>query len=439
MEPRRVVSSAYSLIVLADVSVDQRGCVTAGGRCTWIGNLDFEGVGCAGGSQVLDGRGEVVWTPPGTVTKAFHARAGDNSFIAGHGERQHIGSVKVEAGAVEVILDLTAQGAIGGSGDKETEIAETARDVDPAVAGPLCRAARRRSITDGDGDGGGGGGVTGGIASDGGERVRTVGSGGGIPTRRIRRGRTLGTEIDAVEVELNADNTDIVGGGRGSRDRSRSGCASRRAGDRDSGWCRIRWRSIIHGDGDGGGGGAVAGGIASDGGERVRTAGSSGGIPIRRIRRGRILGAQIDAVEFELNAADSDIVRSCRCRRDCPGNSGAVRRAGDGDSRWRGIRRRSIIHGDSHRRGGGAVACGIAGDGGERVRTIGSARGIPARRIGRGRILCTQIDAVEFELKANDTHVVGSSGRNSDRGRNRGPIGRATDRYCRRCRIGRRS
>src|SRR2546425_13120888 len=133
MEPRRVVSSAYSLIVLTDVSVDQRGCVTAGGRCTWIGNLDFEGVGCAGGSQVLDGRGEVVWTAPGTVTKAFHARAGDHSLIAGHGERQHIGSVKVEAGGVEVILELSAQGAIGGSGAKETEVAEAARDVDPAA------------------------------------------------------------------------------------------------------------------------------------------------------------------------------------------------------------------------------------------------------------------------------------------------------------------
>src|SRR5436309_12791572 len=155
MEPRRVVSSAYSLIVLTDVSGDQRGCVTPGGGCAGIGNLDFERVGSAGRSQVLDGRGEVVWAAPGTVTKAFHACSGDNSFITGHGELHHIVSVKVYAGGVVVILNLSAQGAIGGAGDKETEVAEAARDVDPAVAGPLCRAGRRRTITHGDGNGGG--------------------------------------------------------------------------------------------------------------------------------------------------------------------------------------------------------------------------------------------------------------------------------------------
>src|SRR5207244_2109225 len=233
LEPRRIVSSAYSLIVLTNVSVDQRGCVTAGGGCAGIGNLDFEGVGSAGRSQVLDGRREVVWAAPGAVAQTFHAGAGENGLITGDGEGQHIGSVKVEAGAVEVILDLTAQGAIGGSGDKETEIAETARDVDPAAAGPLCGAARRRSITDGDG-GGGGGGVTGGIASDGGERVRTVGSGGGIPRGRIGRGRILGTQIDAVEFVLNTDDSDIVRSCRCRRDRARNGRAVRRTGDGDS-------------------------------------------------------------------------------------------------------------------------------------------------------------------------------------------------------------
>src|SRR6266481_7596869 len=218
MEPRRVVSSAYSLIVLADVSVDQRGCVTAGGRCTWIGNLDFEGVGCAGGSQVLDGRGEVVWTPPGTVTKAFHARAGEHSLIAGHGERQHIGSVKVEAGAVEVILELTAQGAIGGAGDKETEIAETARDVDPAAAGPLCGPSGR--VRHGHRDWGRGRLVAGGISSDGCERVRAIRDSGRVPRCRIWRGRILGSIICAVEFELNANHCHVVGSGGRSRNRA---------------------------------------------------------------------------------------------------------------------------------------------------------------------------------------------------------------------------
>src|SRR2546425_775765 len=257
MEPRRVVSSAYSLIVLTDVSVDQRGCVTAGGRCTWIGNLDFEGVGCAGGSQVLDGRGEVVWTPPGTVTKAFHALAGDNSFIAGHGERQHIGSVKVEAGGVVVILNLSAQGAIGGAGDKETEIAETARDVDPAAAGPLCGAARRGSITHGDSHRRGSGAVACGIASDGGEGVRAIGSGGGVPVCRIGRGRIFGTEIDAVELELNTGDTDVVGSVRRKGDRDETGRARSRTLDRHRRRRGIRRGSIIHGDSHRRGGGAV--------------------------------------------------------------------------------------------------------------------------------------------------------------------------------------
>src|SRR2546426_678659 len=248
MEPRRVVSSAYSLIVLTDVSVDQRGCVTAGGGCAGIGNLDFERVGSAGGSQVLDGRGEVVWAAPGAVAETFHAGAGDNGLITGDGERQR-GSVKVEAGAVEVILDLTAHGAIGGSGDKETEIAEAARDVDPAAAGPLCGAGRRRSITHGDGDGGGGGGGAGGIASDGRERGRTGGRSGGISIRRIRRGRILGTQIDAVEFVLNTNDSDIVRSSRRGCDRPRDSGAVRRAGDGDGGWRRIG-RGVIHGHRD---------------------------------------------------------------------------------------------------------------------------------------------------------------------------------------------
>src|SRR5437867_7036379 len=182
MEPRRVVSSAYSLIVLTDVSGDQRGCVTPGGGCAGIGNLDFERVGSAGRSQVLDGRGEVVWAAPGTVTKAFHACAGDNSFITGHGERQHIGSVKVEAGGVVVILNLSAQGAIGGAGDKETEVAEAARDVDPAAARPLCGPSGR--VRHGHRDWGRGRLIAGGISSDGCERVRAIRDSGRVPRRR---------------------------------------------------------------------------------------------------------------------------------------------------------------------------------------------------------------------------------------------------------------
>src|SRR3989344_1185183 len=69
----------------------------------------------------------------------------------------------------------------------------------------------------GDGDGGGVGGVVaGGVAGDGGEGVRAVNDGGGVPGDAVRGGGVLGALVGAVDLELDADEVGVGGGGRGS-------------------------------------------------------------------------------------------------------------------------------------------------------------------------------------------------------------------------------
>src|SRR5437867_1982367 len=122
-----------------------------------------------------------------------------------------------------------------------------------------------RSIVHGHGDGGGGGLVSSRISSDGGQRVRTVRGRGRIPGRGIGRCRVLSSQVGAVELELNAGDSHVIGSGGGNRDRGGHGGTASRTRDRDCGWRRIGWGGIVHGHRDGGGGGLVSSRISSDG------------------------------------------------------------------------------------------------------------------------------------------------------------------------------
>src|SRR5439155_936019 len=134
--------------------------------------------------------------------------------------------------------------------------------------GELGDGKRGCGLGDGDGHGGRGGGVAGRIAGDGGEGVGAVGGGSGIPGDGIGGGGVLGADVHAVKLELDADNTDVIG--RRGRDRDGGGDGGARGwgGDGD---CR---RGGVIADvadvyGHGGGGGDVAGGVVGLGAQAV--------------------------------------------------------------------------------------------------------------------------------------------------------------------------
>ena len=75
----------------------------------------------------------------------------------------------------------------------------------------------------------------------------------------------------------------------------------------------------------------IASGVASDGAEGVDTEGSGGGIPNERIRGSGEFGAEVYAIEKELNAGDGDVVGGVGGESDIAGDGGVVERVGDGD------------------------------------------------------------------------------------------------------------
>src|SRR5207237_9640368 len=100
----------------------------------------------------------------------------------------------------------------------------------------------------------------------------------------------------ATEVELRANDADVVGCRGGGRPHAGDGRAGGRRGDGYRGRCAV----VGHGHADGRGGRTIAGSIAGNGGERVGAIGRGGRRPRHGVRRGRGFGAEIGAIEFEL-------------------------------------------------------------------------------------------------------------------------------------------
>ena len=96
------------------------------------------------------------------------------------------------------------------------------------------------------------------------------------------------------------------------------------------------WAYIVHGDRDGGGGFCIARRIAGDRREGIRPIRHGGGIPAGAVGTARIFGAEVGALEPELDAGHADIIAGAGADRH---------RAGDGtcaggrqrDRRGRGI------------------------------------------------------------------------------------------------------
>src|SRR5439155_12564330 len=139
---------------------------------------------------------------------------------------------------------------------------------------------RRGVVEHRDGDRGGGGAVAGGIARHRGQRVRAVARSGRVPGDRVGRGRVFHTEVGAIEQELHADASDVVGGVGCHAGGAADGGPRDRRGDADG----RRHGVVEHRDGDRGGGGAVAGGIARHRGQRVRAVARGGGAPGNGVR-----------------------------------------------------------------------------------------------------------------------------------------------------------
>ncbi len=107
--------------------------------------------------------------------------------------------------------------------------------------------------------------------------------------------------------------------------------------------------AIGDGDGDGGGGRGVPSGIAGDRGQGVGAGRDSGGIPDDLIVIGGVFGAQVGAIELELDAKGADVIGGKGSESDGAGDSGAIGGSCQGDSRGEGIQE-----------------CGGGGDGGRR-------------------------------------------------------------------------
>ncbi len=94
------------------------------------------------------------------------------------------------------------------------------------------------------------------------------------------------------------------GGGRAGRRAVRVGARAllEAVGDEGSG------EGVGDGDVDVGGGGLVAGGVTGPGGEDVGAVGGAGGVPGDAVGAGGVLGAEVVAVEQELDADDAGVV-----------------------------------------------------------------------------------------------------------------------------------
>ncbi len=96
---------------------------------------------------------------------------------------------------------------------------------------------------------------------------------------------------------------------------------------------------------------------------------------------------------------------------------------------WTGYHRTDVGHGHTDQGGGGDVAGGIAGDRREGVGAVGGSDGIPGDGIRGHGDFGAEVRAVEPELDADDSDVVGGRGRHGDGARDGGPGGRTGHRH----------
>src|SRR5881396_2342034 len=162
---------------------------------------------------------------------------------------------------------------------------------------------------------------------------------------------------------------------------------------------RVEGRAIGDRHTDGGGGAEVTGDVAGDGGQGVGAVDRGRRIPGGRVGRRGDLGAEVDAIEFELDSNDAHVVGGARRDREGAGDSRSGGRGHDGGRRRRDVSERGGDGGrgaQGHGAGAGAGAAAAApaakggacgGAGGERhggaageAGRTGRATGDPRRR-----------------------------------------------------------
>src|SRR5439155_10158737 len=154
---------------------------------------------------------------------------------------------------------------------------------------------------------------------------------------------------------------------------------------------RVEGRAIGDRHTDGGGGAEVTGDVAGDGGQGVGAVDRGRRIPGGRVGRRGDLGAEVDAIEFELDPDDAHVVGGARRDREGAGDGGSGGRGHDGGRRRRDVSERG---GDGGRgaqghgagAGAGAAAAAPAAEGrarGRRGRERYGGTAGEARRAGR--------------------------------------------------------
>ena len=259
--------------------------------------------------------------------------------------------------------------------------------------------------------------------------VDAVGNRAAVPGHLIRRRRVFRAEVDPVERELHAGHGDVVGRGCGQRDRSSDGRSVGRTGD---GRVR-RGRVVVHGDARARRRLRVARGVTRDRGNHVSAVRNGGAVPLHRIRRGRILGADVDAIERKSHAHDADVIGRRRTQRDRSNDRRTGRRARDRDAR----RGRIVRDGDVDTRLGliaGPVSC----HGAEHMGAARCRRAVPVQGERRRRGFA-QTHAVERELNTDHRDVIGGVHREWVHTSHRATGCGARQRHIRSCRVWRRA
>src|SRR5439155_1651856 len=214
------------------------------------------------------------------------------------------------------------------------------------------------------GDRGGSGGIVGGVAGDRPQGMGARDGGRRVPTDRVRSRGVFRAQSRPIELELDADDGDIVRRVGGDCDRGRD----RRAGRRRRHGPRCRHGAVpVYGDR--GGGGGIVGGVAGDRSQGMGARGGGGGVPSDRIRGRRVFRAQGRSIELDLDADHTHVVRSVGGNRDGAGDRRARSRRGHAHRR-----RRRVGYGDGHRSGAGGVGR-ITGDRSQDVGARGGGSG----------------------------------------------------------------
>src|SRR5206468_464094 len=154
---------------------------------------------------------------------------------------------------------------------------------------------------------------------------------------------------------------------------------------------RVEGRAIGDRHTDGGGGAEVTGDVAGDGGQGVGAVDRGRRIPGGRVGRRGDLGAEVDAIEFELDPDDAHVVGGARRDREGAGDSRSGGRGHDGGRRRRDVSERGGdggrgAHGHGAGAGAGAAAAAPAAEGrarGRRGRERYGGAAREARRAGR--------------------------------------------------------